>query len=1014
MVAAAGRTRETSASAGFERSVRGCDARVVKARTAPVVRRAGRPAGICLRCPAGAVTLGAMLGALVLLADDRIPNQDAIALSPTIGWLLLACVAFVYLIFALQSERWRRFWLTTEDPRPIALFRIVFAFLCICNINDLWEYFEFLFTDEGLFLTDAARSQSAGGQFKGFGEGHTGEPLGFFDAAGVLEYLKGPKFSLLYFFDTPRAMWAQMLAFYFVTTAFLVGWRTRTMGILSFLLMNSFFVRNYLFWEGTELVYRVFFVYLLAARSGAAYSVDNWLRCRRLRREGLLSEREGPGAGAGVAPSPEHPRGLAAVYRLIPAWPRWLMVCNLGVLYCFTGTVKNGNVWAKGDTLYYALNMDHFYRFYPQEVSSIFGTNLFRLATWITHWWEAFFPLMVIGLITRWGLRERLEPLHGPRLWAVRAAWLGLGLMTMAVVIVAYPVHYVPPRGGLSLVSMQRVFAAAWLGMMAVVGGLWWLLGSRRLKVRLRGTQYVLDREWFCTWFLGRRVWLSLGLMFHGQLLVLMNIGMFAPIMMSTYLFCLQGDEPGRILRFFGRGLARIGVPMPASVRRGEAPLPAEDRRLPHHLRDGRKLPERLLFALIGVAIAGVFLHAGPLLPWIKQHVLGREETAAVGGLHFGWTVLALALFLIVYNYVQAHRGTRHFTAKLVGLAVALSAYVWLMGVRFHDPMQAETLKFVRVAVNVALVLVLALQQVPWIHRRLAAFGLTFNPPDGVLPPEVPVEDPVGVPPGHPRAPWAYRPGGRMLVAFLLVYHITAIAVWEMPEKDSLSTFRIKAREPFSTWVFSTQTDQVWGMFAPNPPRHNVFMRVVLTDETGEAWDMRTDVYAAERMPIPWVWNDRMRKMNRRVIGGEAGKGDVYQKWYGRYLCREWARTHRGVMPEKVELFKVSYKMPPPEAVAKQGWYVPHTLLHDTGREERQHVEKCATAIQGQLPDSIRERHGLPLLPEGSFIPMPNMRKKTWDKRLEPPKPKPEGRAATETKASQKTPGKPSAAKSGT
>jgi hypothetical protein len=50
-----------------------------------------------------------------------------------------------------------------------------------------------------------------------------------------------------------------------------------------------------------------------------------------------------------------------------------LMVLNLGVVYCYTGTVKNGAVWAKGDALYYALNMDHFHRFYPQELSSILG-----------------------------------------------------------------------------------------------------------------------------------------------------------------------------------------------------------------------------------------------------------------------------------------------------------------------------------------------------------------------------------------------------------------------------------------------------------------------------------------------------------------------------------------------------------------------------------------------------------------------------------------------------------------
>ena len=949
---------------------------------------AARAGGFLLaRVGAGVDTAARMLGlslaaslAVSAFADDRIPNQDAIALSPTIGWLMLGCAAFVYLMFALQSERWRRFWLTKEDPRPIALFRIVFAFLCICNINDLWEYFEFLFTDEGIFLSDASRQQFASGQFKGFGEGGE-EPYGFFDAAGWLEYLKGSKYSLLFFYDTPRAMWIQMIAFYAVTVAFMLGWKTRVMGVLSFMLMNSFFLRNQLFWEGTELVYRVFFFYLLLARSGHAYSVDNWLRTRKLRREGLLSERDGPGGGAGLAPSPEHPQGLAAVYRLIPTWPRMLMVLNLGVLYCYTGVVKNGAVWSKGDALYYALNMDHFHRFYPQEASSILGTNLFRLATWITHWWEALFPLMIVGIITRWGIRERLAPLQGWRLWAVRACWLGLGLMALAVAEVAYPVHYAAVPGGPSLAYTQQFFAAAWLATMAAVGLLWWGLGTGRMRVPIRGTRYVLDREWFCRWFLGRRVWLTLGLMFHGNLQVLMNIGMFAPIMMSTYLFCLQGDEPGRILRFFGRGLARVGVPMPASVRRGEPPLPAEDRTLPQHIRDTRRLPPGLLYGLIALAGLGVFLNGGPLVPWIKREVLALPT--AIGGLSFAWTVALIGVILIVFTYAQGHRGTPGWRLRVAAVLAGLVAYGWLMGVHFIDPAEAERAKFIRVAVSLGIVAVLLLQQLPRIHRRLAAIGLGFTAPQNAADAaQLPLRDPTS---GHPLAPWAYGPGGRMLVGFIVVYHITAIALWEMPDKDSVSAFRVKAREAFSTWVMTTQTDQQWGMFAPNPPRHNVFMKIVLTDEHGETWDMRNDVYAPERRPIPWIWNDRMRKMNRRIIGGESGKGDIYQKWYGRYLCREWARTHRGVMPEKVELFKISYKMPGPDIVARQGWYVPEKLLYDTGREEKAHTEKCATTIQGQLPDAIRERHGIPPLAEGVFKPLVVKRLKGWERRLETP-----------------------------
>ncbi len=908
-------------------------------------------------------------------------------MSPTVGWLLLGCAVFAYLIFALQNERWRRFWLTKEDPRPIALFRIVFAFLCICNINDLWEYFEFLFTDEGIFLSDAARQLVASGQFKGFGDGIGNDPAGFFDAAAWLEFLKGQKYSLLYFYDTPRAMWIQMLAFYAVTVAFMVGWRTRLMGVLSFMLMNSFFLRNHLFWEGTELVYRVFFFYLLLAKSGHAYSVDNWLRTRKLRKQGLLSERDGPGGGAGVAPSPEHPQGLAAVYRLIPTWPRMLMVLNLGVLYCYTGTVKNGAVWAKGDALYYALNMDHFYRFYPQEISSVLGLNLFRLATWITHWWEALFPLMVVGLITRWGIREQLAPLERWRLWAVRACWLGFGLMCMVVVLVTFPVHYVQAPGWWSLQHTQWAFAGGWLALMAVIGGLWWALGTGRMGIKIRGKRHVLDLDWFCRWFLGRRVWLTLGLMFHGNLQMLMNIGMFPPIMMSTYLFCFQGDEPGRILRFFGRGLARIGVPMPESVRRGEPPLPAEDRTLPYHQRDGRKLPESLVYGLIALTVFGIWLQAGPLVPWLKARMFELDETAAAAatGLPFYWTVIALAVILIMYTYSEGHRGTRGYAARLSAVFAGLVGYLWLMNVEIVDPVEAETWRFIRVGVSSFIVLIVILQQIPAVHRRLAALGLSFtNPARAQVVPDVPVFDAHS---GRPRAPWAYGPGGRMLAGFIVVYHITAIAFWELPEKDSLSTFRVKGREAFNTWVMTTQTDQQWGMFAPNPPRHNVLMRVVLTDETGEQWDLRTDTYAIERRPIPWVWNDRMRKMNRRIIGGESGKGDWYQKWYARYLCREWARTHRGVMPQKIELFKLTYKMPSPEMVARQGWYHPDTLLHDTGKEERQYTEKCANAIHGQLPNFIRERHGIPLLDDKAFKAWVKDKKKAWDARLDPPPP---------------------------
>ena len=110
--------------------------------------------------------------------------------------------------------------------------------------------------------------------------------------------------------------------------------------------MNSLLHRNTLFWEGTDTVFRVFMAYLVLSRCGHAYSVDNWLRCRRLRKAGTLSGPDGP----------------EPVYRRIPVWPRRLMMLQLAALYLVTGALKSGGVWQRGDAIYYALNLDHFHR----------------------------------------------------------------------------------------------------------------------------------------------------------------------------------------------------------------------------------------------------------------------------------------------------------------------------------------------------------------------------------------------------------------------------------------------------------------------------------------------------------------------------------------------------------------------------------------------------------------------------------------------------------------------------
>jgi hypothetical protein len=147
---------------------------------------------------------------------------------------------------------------------------------------------------------------------------------------------------------------------------------------------------------------------------------------------------------------------------------------------------------------------------------------------------------------------------------------------------------------------------------------------------------------------------------------------------------------------------------------------------------------------------------------------------------------------------------------------------------------------------------------------------------------------------------------------------------------------------------------------------------------------MRTDVYAPEKKPIPWIWNDRIRKMNRRIIGGESGDTSWYRKWHARYYCRKWAMDNGGESPERVELVKVWYKIPSPEEVRDKGYYVPEELLERTGSEKVEHTEHCKRTVMGQLPDWIRERHGLPPLPPNEkYRPWLKHKKKAWERAKE-------------------------------
>ncbi|MFO7562292.1 MAG: hypothetical protein R6X02_06585 [Enhygromyxa sp.] len=799
----------------------------------------------------------------LILAKDP-PNPEALALGPTIGWLVFACVLAFAAIVLLDLDRWRRFWMRTEDPRSIAAFRVAFAAILLINVNNMWPHFELLFTDEGLFMTDSARQHLAGRQFAGYGEGLDGEPRGFFDLAALGTWALGPRYSLLYFWDSPRAFWTIAAIWEIATISFLLGFRTRIAGIVSLVLTLGFMGRNPIYMSGADVVFRVMFVYLVMAKSGHAYSVDNWLRCRRLGEPGALE---------------------AAIYRRIPAWPRMLIILQLGVIYFWTGCAKNGHVWWRGDSLYYALNLDHFNRVPTQFLGYVFGTNVFRLMTWTVHFWQIGFPIMILGLIVRWARREGLEPPSGARRWGLRAAWLTLSLAALAILWVGLPVHVPVDKPGIPAVrTFQWLSLAGGLALIAGVAWGWYRLRERPFRASIRGREYTLDLERFFTIVAGRRLWLTLGLIFHLHIFALMNIGMFAPVMIVSYLACLNGSEIAtacfslrrsqetRNLRFL-RSHCASRLPR---VTRGRRIIPSEPVDAPHLHHDTRRIPSAVLLASFALVSAGI-------LAKVHEHRLY-------------WAPIVLGVLLPL------------------GFAI-------YQRLRFGRPRQGER-----------------------------------------------------------EYTWAYGWFGRAWVGTFIAVHLAAVAAWSIPAKDCTASFRKPARELIRPYMNMTQTYQSWNMFAPNPSRANVFMKVFVTDEDGQVWDLYTDANSPRNKTNPWFFYDRMGKITRKV----TGEATHYQKWVARYHCRKWALDHGGELPSSVEIIKQWYVVPPPEKLRARGPYQPADYLAAHGRQKRVYRARCATEPDAQPSNEIRRRHGLPAVPEEQIRRAVKPRYERWQRRNQP------------------------------
>ncbi len=829
-----------------------------------------------------------MIGSLAFAFADKakypkVPPE----FSEHIGWLIFGFMVLMCVLAWFRSQSVRRALFALEDPRTLAVLRIGFAVMTLICFLNLEPYWRMLWSDEGIFDLAYAQDKLGRQALRGwapvddefqlsswFHALRTLDPthVGFFDWWGVVCFLWN-KPSLFFMHGSPAFVVGYMTVFFVVLLMYMCGIFSRTTGVIAWLMMSGIYNRNALYWEGTDTVYRCFWWILLFAQTGKAWSVDNWLRCRRLRAKGRLQD---PNA------SDAYNAGKEPIYRLTPAWPRYLFMLQLAALYTTTGCVKTGSVWADGNALYYALNMDHFYRFewYTQQVSAVFGTNVFRVMTWTTHWWEMCFPLLLVGVSLHFTLRHKNEPWYRAqdvwwRRWGARLTLVGLWGLLWRMNVLVLPFCLAmdgdnPQDASGAIAKMNIVYGVA----IPAYALLWYVLGKWPVRVGaglkalvrwirplgvierliqkipvVRDLELTITQETLRRYTLGRRVWLTLGFMFHGNLILFMNIGMFPFIMLMTYAGFVHGHEMHTAFVRVRWGMQRIPLLRRLVRGKGHWLYPAQSHRSVR-VR-GRKINDGvvLLLGLCGAAL-------------VYAKVEQPEFIEDLGS----WVKLWFAAI------------------------VAAAVVHW-----YRSPSRGE----------------LAL------HRS-----------------------------SGPAL--AYTAIGRSFVLLAVVYHATTIALTLWPSYP-VFTFRSKAKAAIhhSDYVRGSATSQSWRMFAPNPPRSNSFMKTVVVEDDGDEWDLKNNAF--DYRPNPWIFNDRMRKMQRRMVG----KGKWYLRYWSHFQCREWALEHEEV-PEKIVITKLVTRIPGPDKVAEKGPYHPRKLRV---REHDVQDHKCTG--DGELPAYMLERRGL-------------------------------------------------------
>jgi len=331
-------------------------------------------------------------------------------------------------LWGATTDGWNRFWFTPQDPATLGLIRLLAGGM--------------------LFYTHLIWSLDLEGFF---GAGGWLAPNALTSAYGEARNLF---WSHWHWVSSPAAMWTIHVMALTVFALLTVGFYTRVMSILAWLLTVSYAHRVMpaaLF--GLDDINSMLAMYLMIGPAGAAYSADSWLARRRgragERRERAESRGQRVGQGGGVSGSQAPPgnplpsrlrlaRGTGACAPSVSANVAIrLMQVHLCIIYLFSGLGKAmGETWWDGSAMWLAVA--------NYEYQSV---DLTRLARWpkllsllahLTVAWELSYPALVWPRWTRPIVVAMSVPIH-------LGIALFLGMMTFGLAMIIANLAFVSP-----------------------------------------------------------------------------------------------------------------------------------------------------------------------------------------------------------------------------------------------------------------------------------------------------------------------------------------------------------------------------------------------------------------------------------------------------------------------------------------------------------------------------------------------------------------------------------------